>query len=97
MDVIGVCIGGCCDGEEMDPPDPDKPLDWPEQIVKYDYHTGARELYELLNRQTGMAELTLKDDKLVAMYYAVDYLDALEISELDRAAEEEAEEEDELE
>ena len=33
METIGECVGGCADGVQLDPDDPDEPDDWPEVIV----------------------------------------------------------------
>lgn len=44
--TIGECVGGCCDGVLLDPPDVDEPDDWPDFFELECKTTGARDRYE---------------------------------------------------
>lgn len=47
METIAECVGGCCDGVQLDPPDKDEPDDWPDYIEIENKETGTIGFYTL--------------------------------------------------
>lgn len=45
METIAECIGGSCDGVQLDPHDVDEPDDWADYIEVQDKETGSIEGY----------------------------------------------------
>lgn len=47
MQTIAECVGGCCDGVQLDPSDPNEPDDWPDYMEIEDKRTGKIGVYHM--------------------------------------------------
>jgi hypothetical protein len=55
--TIAECVGGPCDGVQLDPSDPTEPDDWPDYLQIEDKETGVVGAYYFDHKQAGRPEL----------------------------------------